>query len=93
MSVDNSQLYYVLQICQLWTRQCFWNYLDWPEICHYVTICILLGVDYQVYMCVAILKHMQRDILYHQQQQDLVIFLRVSCLPTSKSEKFVIQFL
>ncbi|XP_067932583.1 protein broad-minded-like [Watersipora subatra] len=64
------------QICQLWIRQCFWNYLDWSEICHYVTMCMLLGIDYQVYMCVAILRHLQNDILHHQQQQDLVIFLR-----------------
>ena len=68
----------MLQICQSWIRQCFWNYLDWTEICHYIVLCTLLGVDYQVYTCVAILKHLQNDILHHQQQQDLVIFLRVS---------------
>lgn len=37
-----------------------------------------MGVDYQVYMCVAILRHLEQDILLHQQHQDLIIFLRVS---------------
>ena len=36
------------QICQHWVRQCFWNFLDWPEVCLYLTTCTLLGADYQV---------------------------------------------
>ncbi len=28
-------------------------------------------------MCVAILKYKQREIMQHQQQQDLIIFLKV----------------
>ncbi|KAI5090795.1 protein broad-minded isoform X1 [Silurus meridionalis] len=64
------------QMCLQWLTQCFWNYLDWPEICHYVTTCIIMGVDYQVYMCVAVLKHLQQDILQHTQTQDLQLFLK-----------------
>ncbi|EDV21655.1 uncharacterized protein TRIADDRAFT_59870 [Trichoplax adhaerens] len=37
----------VLQICQHWLRQMFWNFLDWQEICYYLSICIILGADYQ----------------------------------------------
>ncbi|XP_072017190.1 protein broad-minded-like [Amphiura filiformis] len=64
------------QICQHWLRQCFWNYLDWQEICHYMTICIVMGIDYQVYLCVAILRYLEPDILLNTQQQKLQVFLK-----------------
>ncbi|KAI7800130.1 putative protein broad-minded, partial [Triplophysa rosa] len=64
------------QICIQWLGQCFWNYLDWSEICHYVATCIIMGPDYQVYMCVAALRHMQQEILQHTQTQDLQVFLK-----------------
>uniref|UniRef100_A0A4W5NJV8 Protein broad-minded n=1 Tax=Hucho hucho TaxID=62062 RepID=A0A4W5NJV8_9TELE len=64
------------QMCVQWLGQCFWNYLDWPEICHYVSTCVVMGPDYQVYMCVAVLKHLQQDILQHTQTQDLQVFLK-----------------
>ncbi|XP_031437936.1 protein broad-minded [Clupea harengus] len=64
------------QMCVQWLGQCFWNYLDWPEICHYVCTCVVLGPDYQVYMCIAVLKHLQPDILLHAQTQDLQVFLK-----------------
>ncbi|XP_030201530.1 protein broad-minded isoform X1 [Gadus morhua] len=64
------------QICLQWLNQCFWNYLDWPEVCHYVSTCVLMGPDYQVYVCVAVLKHMQPDILLHTQAQDLQVYLK-----------------
>ncbi|XP_039384714.1 protein broad-minded isoform X2 [Mauremys reevesii] len=59
------------QICQQWLAQCFWNYLDWSEICHYIATCIFLGPDYQIYMCISVFKHLQQDILQHTQTQDL----------------------
>ncbi|XP_051511088.1 protein broad-minded isoform X2 [Myxocyprinus asiaticus] len=64
------------QICIQWLGQCFWNYLDWPEICHYVATCVIMGPDYQVYMCIAALRHLQQDILQHTQTQDLQVFLK-----------------
>lgn len=68
------------QICLQWITQCFWNYLDWTEICHYIATCVVLGPDYQVYVCIAILKHLQRDILQHTQTQDLQVFLKEEAL-------------
>ncbi|KAI6050544.1 TBC1D32 [Marmota monax] len=68
------------QICLQWINQCFWNYLDWIEICHYIATCIFLGPDYQVYICIAIFKHLQQDILQHTQTQDLQIFLKEEAL-------------
>ncbi|KAL4234490.1 hypothetical protein ACF0H5_006135 [Mactra antiquata] len=64
------------QISQHWLTQCFWNYLDWPDICHYIIVCMVFGIDYQVYICVAILKHLQREIMTHMQSHDLIIFLK-----------------
>ncbi|XP_071959186.1 protein broad-minded-like [Antedon mediterranea] len=64
------------QICQHWLTQSFWNYLDWPQICHYILVCLLLGVDYQVYVCVAILRFLQPRILQYRQQQNLQVFLK-----------------
>ena len=64
------------QICQQWLRQCFWNYLDWQEICHYICMCLVLGADYQVYVCVAILRHRSRDILSNMQDKQLLISLK-----------------
>lgn len=60
-------------MCLHWPCQCFWNYLDWSEICHYVSTCVVMRLTYQVYMCVAVLEHLQ-----HTQTQDLRVFLKVS---------------
>ncbi|XP_064146428.1 protein broad-minded isoform X4 [Loxodonta africana] len=68
------------QICLQWVTQCFWNYLDWIEICHYIATCVFLGPDYQVYICIAIFKHLQQDILQHTQTQDLQVFLKEEAL-------------
>uniref|UniRef100_A0A8C5Q6I6 TBC1 domain family member 32 n=1 Tax=Leptobrachium leishanense TaxID=445787 RepID=A0A8C5Q6I6_9ANUR len=65
-----------ISICQHWLSQCFWNYLDWLDICHYIALCIILGPDYQIYFCVAIFKHLQQEILQHTQAQDLQVYLK-----------------
>ncbi|XP_044024857.1 protein broad-minded isoform X2 [Siniperca chuatsi] len=64
------------QMCLHWLTQCFWNYLDWIEICHYISTCVVMGPDYQVYMCMAIFKHLQPDILQRTQSQELQVFLK-----------------
>ncbi|NXL87014.1 BROMI protein, partial [Alectura lathami] len=68
------------QICLQWITQCFWNYLDWSEICHYIATCIFLGPDYQVYMCISVFRHLQQDILKHTEAQDLQVFLKEEAL-------------
>uniref|UniRef100_A0A8D2ZSH9 Protein broad-minded n=1 Tax=Scophthalmus maximus TaxID=52904 RepID=A0A8D2ZSH9_SCOMX len=64
------------QTCLHWLTQCFWNYLDWTEICHYVSTCVVMGPDYQVYMCTAVFKHLQPEILRRTQSQELQVFLK-----------------
>ncbi|XP_063185770.1 protein broad-minded isoform X2 [Chroicocephalus ridibundus] len=68
------------QICLQWISQCFWNYMDWSEICHYIAICIFLGPDYQIYMCISVFRHLQQDILKHTEAQDLQVFLKEEAL-------------
>ncbi|XP_065486989.1 protein broad-minded isoform X4 [Caloenas nicobarica] len=68
------------QICLQWITQCFWNYMDWSEICHYIAICIFLGPDYQIYMCISVFKHLQQDILKHTEARDLQVFLKEEAL-------------
>lgn len=69
---------YSLQMCLHWLTQCFWNYLDWSEICMYICTCVVMGPDYQVYLCVAIFKHLQPEILERTQSQELQVFLKVN---------------
>eukprot|EP00118_Oscarella_pearsei_P019053 m.199524 g.199524 ORF g.199524 m.199524 type:complete len:1322 (+) comp39573_c1_seq7:174-4139(+) len=64
------------QMCQHWLYQCFWNYLDWPEICHFLCLCIVLGIDYEIYFCIAIFKHLEYSILQAVQQHNLLTFLK-----------------
>lgn len=64
-------------MCLHWLAQCFWNYLDWTEICHYLSTCVLMGADYQVYACVAVFRHLQPEILQQTQAQELQLFLKV----------------
>ncbi|CAM4756822.1 unnamed protein product [Rotaria magnacalcarata] len=59
-----------------WTKQCFWSVLDWPEIVTYICVCILYGIDYQVYFCVALLRHLQQDIIYQHSSRNLLPFLK-----------------
>ncbi|NXP09457.1 BROMI protein, partial [Thinocorus orbignyianus] len=68
------------QICLQWITQCFWNYMDWSEICHYIAMCIFLGPDYQIYLCISVFKHLQQDILKHTEAQDLQVFLKEEAL-------------
>jgi len=64
------------QICQQWLNQCFWNYLDWAQICQYVTVCVVLGEDYQVYVCVAVLRHLEHELMHQMQDKNLLVYLK-----------------
>ncbi|XP_076824206.1 protein broad-minded-like [Clavelina lepadiformis] len=68
------------QIVQHWLSQCFWNYMTWPQIVHYISTVIIMGADYQVYLCVSVLKHLRQKILVHRQCQDLQVFLKENAL-------------
>jgi len=43
-----------------------------------------MGIDYQVYFCIAVLRHLQQDILRKTQQQQLLIFLKENPIPNFK---------
>uniref|UniRef100_UPI00358E1EB6 protein broad-minded isoform X2 n=1 Tax=Myxine glutinosa TaxID=7769 RepID=UPI00358E1EB6 len=64
------------QLCQSWLYQCFWGWLDLAEVCRYIALCVALGADHQVYICIAALRHLQPHVLHHCHEQDLSPFLR-----------------
>ncbi|KAJ3254298.1 hypothetical protein HK103_007268 [Boothiomyces macroporosus] len=51
------------QMVQQWVRELFWNFLDFSEIQNFVLTCMLYGVDYQVYFCVALIRHCKELLL------------------------------
>jgi hypothetical protein len=75
-----------------WTKQCFWSVLDWPEIITYICVCILYGIDYQVYFCVALLRHLQQEIIYQHSSRNLLPFLKVCLNLKIEYENFLILF-
>ena len=77
------------QICQHWIRQCFLNYLDWGEIVLYLTASIVLDVDYQIYFCISVLKHLEKDILSCCHDNNLALFLRNSPIANFKFTDYI----
>ncbi|CEG45329.1 uncharacterized protein PHALS_01634 [Plasmopara halstedii] len=68
----------VLTLVMRWHSQHFWNYLDWENIVIYTYLIILYGVDFQVYVIVAILRHLEptlRELTAKHSSQSLVPFL------------------
>ncbi|XP_013789705.1 protein broad-minded-like [Limulus polyphemus] len=59
-----------------WLGQCYWNYLDWSEICRWVNLLLLWGGDFVLYHAVAVLKHLEHHILEFAQKQQLLVFLK-----------------
>ncbi|KAJ3327645.1 hypothetical protein HDU76_011390 [Blyttiomyces sp. JEL0837] len=63
------------QITQRWMRECFWNVLNFPEIANYIASIILLGIDYQIYTCIAILRHAEKAVLHAARKGELILYL------------------
>ncbi|ORY51889.1 hypothetical protein BCR33DRAFT_712091 [Rhizoclosmatium globosum] len=63
------------QISSRWIRECFWNVLDFPEIANYICNTLVFGVDYQVYYCIALFRHLDRAILHSTRIGELIAFL------------------
>ncbi|KAJ3276613.1 hypothetical protein HDV01_004146 [Terramyces sp. JEL0728] len=51
------------QMVQQWIRELFWNFLDFSEIQNFILTCLLYGIDYQVYFCVALIRHCKELLL------------------------------
>ncbi len=79
------------QVCSHWLKQFFWNFLDWPDIVMFVNVCLVLGVDYMAYYCVAVLKHLNEEqkIVQHHTYKDLQIYLKESQIEGFKLEKYI----
>ncbi|XP_021940589.1 protein broad-minded-like isoform X2 [Zootermopsis nevadensis] len=50
-------------ICRQWMAQCFWNILDWSQICHWLVVSVLNQPDFTLYFCVSLLRHIEPKIL------------------------------
>ncbi|KAE9048292.1 hypothetical protein PR002_g536 [Phytophthora rubi] len=68
----------LLSLVLRWHSQSFWNYFDWENIVIYTYFSILYGAEFQVYIIVAILKHLEptmRDLTASHNTQSLLPFL------------------
>jgi hypothetical protein len=54
--------------------------MDWNEIVNYILLCILYGQRYQAFICVSILKYLEREIIHHSAEKDLPMFLTTNPL-------------
>ncbi|BHF82207.1 hypothetical protein SprV_0802534400 [Sparganum proliferum] len=59
-----------------WMSQCFWNYLDWPEIVDFQLLCLLCGPEYAAFAGVAILRHLKPVLIDALQSQSHLVRLR-----------------
>ncbi|DBA01202.1 TPA: hypothetical protein N0F65_002337 [Lagenidium giganteum] len=81
----------ILALVVRWQSQCYWNYLNWPEIIKYLLMTFLYGNEFQVYFVVAALRHIEPQIkeicASHVSSSGLplnpVAFLKVMQLPIS----------
>ena len=62
-------------VCCVWIQQCFLNYLDVEEVCGYILTVLVMGLEYQIYYIICILKHLQEDILEYTQENNLLYYL------------------
>ena len=65
MSVGNVPLLFIVN---LWTRQLFLNFLDWPHLVSTVTIVVLFGSEYLPLIIACALHHMKEAIAGHLAQ-------------------------
>ncbi|XP_065184676.1 protein broad-minded-like [Sycon ciliatum] len=81
------------QVSYQWLNQCYWNYLDWPDIELYLATCIVMGADYQVYFAVAILHGLHGRILQETKRQRLLPALKESLLLDFHLTPSVLRFM
>ena len=55
--------------------------MDADAIAELLALCVLCGVDHLAYVCVALIRDLQRELFRRLQAADLVLFLRVCLVP------------
>ncbi|KAI8822140.1 broad-minded protein-domain-containing protein [Fimicolochytrium jonesii] len=63
------------QLTQRWFRELFWTHLPLSSIGTYLLLATVFGIDYQIYFCIALLKHIQPAVLIATRDHGLVAFL------------------
>ncbi|GFS72696.1 protein broad-minded [Nephila pilipes] len=62
-------------IFNYWTLQCYWNYLDFTEISHFVLLNVLFSGEFSLYFFASVLKHLYSFILQNAHNNDLFSLL------------------
>lgn len=62
-------------IFSYWNLQCYWNYLDFVEISHFVLLNVLFSGEFTLYFFVAVLKHLHNFILENSHKSELFSLL------------------
>ncbi|KAL3672090.1 hypothetical protein V7S43_002754 [Phytophthora oleae] len=68
----------LLTLVLRWHSQSFWNYFDWENVVFYTYFNVLYGAEFQVYVIVAILRHLgptMRELTSKHNSQSLAPFL------------------
>ncbi|KAI3382597.1 hypothetical protein SNEBB_002264 [Seison nebaliae] len=58
-----------------WLKQSFWNYFNLKTIIQLLHLSLERSVTYQIYICLAIFKHLEHQIIQHHTQKTLHNFL------------------
>ncbi|GAB9474005.1 Broad-minded protein [Globisporangium polare] len=76
----------VLTLVLRWLGQCFWNYFDWNNVVLYIYLTVLHGPEFQVYIVLAVLKHLEAPLKLLSSKyntQSMASFLELMGLPIS----------
>ncbi|KUF76533.1 broad-minded protein [Phytophthora nicotianae] len=74
----------LLSLVLRWLSQSFWNYFDWENVAIYIYLSILYGVEIQVYIIVAICRHLEptmRELTAKNSSESLAPFLTLTREP------------
>ncbi|XP_022696032.1 uncharacterized protein LOC111264410 [Varroa jacobsoni] len=69
--------YLIRNVVSFWVGQAFWNVLNMDEIATLLAISIVYGTDHIVYICAAIVRHLQNDIIRWSLEGTLGLKLRL----------------
>ncbi|GIX80949.1 protein broad-minded [Caerostris darwini] len=58
-----------------WTIQCYWNYLDFYDVAHFVLFNVLFSGEFTLYFFASVLKHLHTFILEHAHSNNLYSLL------------------
>lgn len=58
-------------------NQCFFNVLQWNEICHFLAIAVLYSNDYLVYFFISIFRYLKKPAIQASSLNDVDVYDKV----------------